>query len=161
MQAGARGGDVNSLIDDADLPIQFRTQVRVEFCDTDMAGIVHFANFYLYMERAEGEFFRSIGLDLVTRNTDGSAVGWPRVSTGCSFKAPAYFGDILTVEISVFRIGVKSLTMRFTFKRGDTLIAIGRVKSAYCRFRANAPIESLEIPAEWVARIENSRAETR
>ena len=39
----------------------FITHRRVEFSDTDMAGIVHFANFYRYMEQAEHDFFRSLG----------------------------------------------------------------------------------------------------
>ena len=140
-----------------DLPVQFRTKIRVEFCDTDMAGIVHFSNFYRYMEKAEGEFFRSLGLTLVTRNEDGSAVGWPRVSSSCSFKAPTTYDDELDVAISVYRIGVKSLTMRFEFTRDDTLIAKGQVKTAYCLFKPGEPIQALEIPQTWSKMIENAR----
>jgi len=143
-----------------DLPVQFRTIIRVEFCDTDMAGIVHFSNFYRYMERAEGQFFRSLGLTLVTRNEDGSAVGWPRVSSSCSFKAPTSYDDELDVAISVYRIGVKSLTMRFEFSRGDTLIAKGQLKTAYCLFKPGEPIQALEIPESWSRMIQDARADS-
>lgn len=145
---------------DPDLPVQFRTKIRVEFCDTDMAGIVHFSNFYRYMEKAEGEFFRSLGLTLVKHNDDGSAVGWPRVSSSCSFKAPTTYDDTLDVAIRVYRIGVKSLTMLFEFARDDTLIARGQVKTAYCRFKPGEPIEALEIPEAWSRMIEDARADT-
>src|SRR5213078_989612 len=46
------------------MPAVFRTTRRVEFADTDMAGIVHFANFFRYMESAEHEFLRSHGLSV-------------------------------------------------------------------------------------------------
>ncbi|MGY8650976.1 MAG: acyl-CoA thioesterase, partial [Verrucomicrobiia bacterium] len=49
---------------------------RVEFSETDAAGIVHFANFYRYMEYAEHAFFRSLGRSIVDLDLD---IGWPRV----------------------------------------------------------------------------------
>ena len=56
----------------------FRVKRIVEFADTDMAGIVHFAQFFNYMEAAEHAFFRSLGISVVTRQVD-PPVGWPRV----------------------------------------------------------------------------------
>ena len=53
----------------------FQTHRRVEFCETDMAGIVHFSNFYKWMEQAEHEFFRSLGLSIVHHLPDGSTIG--------------------------------------------------------------------------------------
>ena len=40
------------------MPPQFTYSRRIQFSDTDMAGIVHFANFYRFMEEAEHEMFR-------------------------------------------------------------------------------------------------------
>lgn len=57
---------------------QFITTRRVEFADTDMAGIIHFANYYRYMEEAEHAFFRSLGLRIMQSQPDGSVIGWPR-----------------------------------------------------------------------------------
>ena len=130
---------------------RFRTTCRVEFSDTDMAGIVHFSNFFRYMEQAESEYFRAFGHTLARRNPDGSAVGWPRVSASCSFKAPAYYEDVLDVHLFIVRRGVKSLTLQFEFRRGETLIATGQVKTAYCLFRPGEPIQSLEIPESYDA----------
>lgn len=139
---------------------QFTTTQRVEFCDTDMAGIVHFANFYRYMEQAEHAFFRSLGLETMHNNDDGSVTGWPRVSASCSFKAPAFFNDILDIHLDVMRKGVKSLTMKIEFWRDDTLIARGQLKTACCLIRHGEPIRSIEIPSFYDDAIhESPRAE--
>ena len=132
---------------------EFSTTRRVEFCETDMAGIVHFSNFYRYMEQVEHEIFRSLGLSIVTPYSNEAMVGWPRVSCSCSFKAPARYEDVLDVQLQVTRKGVKSLTMEFRFQRGDVLIATGRLKTVCCLVRHNAPLESIEIPEPFASRI--------
>ncbi|HXY35896.1 MAG TPA: thioesterase family protein [Planctomycetaceae bacterium] len=129
---------------------RFVAKRRVEFVDTDMAGIVHFTNFFRYMEQAEAEFFRSYGHTLAERpDATGTAQGWPRVAASCSFKSPAYHNDVLEIRIFVRRRGFKSLTLGYEFFRGTTLVATGQIKTAYCRFTVGKPIESLEIPKEF------------
>ena len=128
---------------DPEIKPRFITSRRVEFVDTDMAGIVHFTNFFRYMEQAEAEFFRSQGHSLASTK-NGSGTGWPRVAASASFKAPAYHNDVLDVRIFVRRRGFKSLTLQFEFRRGETLVATGQIKTAYCRFRAG--------PADSIAR---------
>ena len=136
------------------MPEQFITTRRVEFIDTDMAGIVHYSNFARFAEAAESEFFRSLDLTLVGPWQNGARLGWPRVSCSFNFKAPAYFEDILEIRVSIDRIGVKSLTLRFEFAREKTLIATGQLKTAYCIFTAGEPMRSLEIPPEFVQKFE-------
>jgi len=129
---------------------RFVTTRRVEFIDTDMAGIVHFTNFFRYMEQAEAEFFRTYGHTLAS-TSEGTGTGWPRVAASASFKAPAYHNDVLDVAIFVRRRGLKSLTLQFEFRRQATLIATGQIKTAYCCFRPGLPIQSLEIPNDFDA----------
>ena len=136
------------------MPSQFRTQRRVEFGETDMAGIVHFANFYRYMEQAEQEFLRSQGLSVMQKQPDGTTVGWPRVSASCSFKSPAFYEDVLDIVVSVARKGVKSLTFRFEFRRGETLIAVGQLKTVCCLFAPNEHMRSLEMPPAFNERLQ-------
>ena len=134
----------------------FKTTRRVEFHETDMAGIVHFSNFYKYMEQAEHEYFRSLGLTIVDQQQDGSVVGWPRVSAQCSFESPAFYGDLLEIRLSVERLGVKSLTIEYEFWRDQTKIAKGRMKTVCCHFTHGSPMKSIEIP-EWIQKkIEDS-----
>jgi acyl-CoA thioester hydrolase len=125
----------------------FVTSRRVEFCDTDMAGIVHFANYYKYMEQAEHDFFRSLGQSIMETQPDGTVLGWPRVSAKCSFEAPAYYQDVLEIRLSVQRKGVKSLTIDYEFWREDARIARGQMKTVCCVFEPGKPMRSLELPA--------------
>jgi acyl-CoA thioester hydrolase len=136
------------------MPSEFETTRRVAFADTDLAGIVHFANFYRYMEDAEHEFFRSLGLKMLNRQTDGSVISWPRVSAACNFKAPAHYEDILRIRLVVARVGVKSLTYKIDIFRDETLLARGEVKTVCCLFRHGEGLKSMEIPAEYHAVIQ-------
>lgn len=135
---------------------QFTTTRRVEFAETDMAGIVHFAEFFKYMEQAEHEFFRSLGLSIMRAQADGSVMGWPRVSASCSYEAPAYFEDVLEVRLNVSRKGVKSLTLDFEFWRGQTRVAHGRLKTACCLCRHDAPLQSIPIPPEYGEKLQEA-----
>src|SRR5579872_2998419 len=117
------------------MPPQFTFHRRIRFSDTDMAGIVHFANFYRFMEEAEHEMFRSLGEKIVENQPDGSVVGWPRVRASCTFEAPAYYDDLIEIDVFVNRVGVKSLTMSFKFRREQEQIANGELKTVFCRFQ--------------------------
>lgn len=129
----------------------FETQRRVEFCETDMAGIVHFSNFYKWMEQTEHEFFRSLGLTIVKHCPDGSTIGWPRVSANCRFESPARYEDLLRIRLFVQRIGVKSITYDVHFTIGDRAVARGSMKTVCCIVAPGQPLTSLEIPDEYLA----------
>ncbi len=62
------------------MPQAFTTRRFVEFVDTDMAGIVHFSAFFRYMEAAEHELLRSLGLSVHTKLADDLVISFPRVS---------------------------------------------------------------------------------
>lgn len=126
---------------------------RVEFADTDMAGIIHFANYYRYMEETEHAFFRSLGLSIMQPQPDGSVIGWPRVSCSCSFEAPAYFEDELEVRLQVERQGVKSLNYLVEFWRGETRVAHGRLKTVCCLCRPGQPLQSIAIPDAYSEKV--------
>ena len=132
---------------------------RVEFVETDMAGIVHFSSFYIWMEQIEHEFFRSQGLSIVRHLEDGSTIGWPRVSAQCRFESPARYEDILTVRLTVQRIGVKSLTFDVVFRNSGRVIARGSMKTVCCIVRPGHGLESIEIPDEYRAKFEEHPAE--
>jgi YbgC/YbaW family acyl-CoA thioester hydrolase len=131
----------------------FRTTRRIEFADTDMAGIVHFANFFRFMEAAEVEFLRSRGLS-VKMTWAGEPIGFPRVSASCDFVNPARFEDLLDITVTVSNIGRKSVTYAFEFTREGLVIARGQVSSVCCLVRENRELKSLEIPAGIRERLE-------
>src|SRR5271167_2282952 len=96
------------------MPTPFRTTRRVEFADTDMAGIVHFSNFFRFMEAAEVEFLRSRGLS-VALTWEGEKLGFPRVAASCDYLRPVHFEDVVDVAVSLVRLGQKSATYGFEF----------------------------------------------
>ena len=59
------------------MAIEFSITRRVEFSETDLAGIMHFTNFYRWMEICEHEFLRSVGLSVDMEDENGR-FGWPR-----------------------------------------------------------------------------------
>ena len=130
----------------------FRTTRIVEFGDTDMAGIVHFANFFRFMEAAEHAFLRSLGLSVVME-IDGGKYGLPRVSASCDYLRPARFGEELTVSVVVAKVGRSSVTYSFDFTRGEEAIAHGGVTAVFCRFDAGHP-KACEMPAAFREKLE-------
>ena len=129
------------------MPEPFQTSRLVEFHDTDMAGIMHFASFFIYMESAEHELYRSLGLSLHTE-VDGELISFPRVSAACDYSSPARCEEILDIAVSVTRIGAKSISYEFRFTRAGTLLAIGKMTSVCCRVVHGQPPVSRPIPAE-------------
>ena len=79
---------------------EFKLVRRVEFFETDMVGLVHYSNFFRYMEAAEHAFFRSLGISIVTRQVD-PPVGWPRVHADCDFLQPVHFEDEIEIRLLV------------------------------------------------------------
>lgn len=118
-----------------------------------MAGIVHFSNFYRWMEQAEHEFFRSLGLSIVNHLDDGATLGWPRVSANCRFLSPARYEDVLDVLLTVQRIGVKSLTYEVHFSKQGHPVAKGTMKTVCCVIAPGQPLHSIEIPESYASQL--------
>jgi YbgC/YbaW family acyl-CoA thioester hydrolase len=95
---------------------EFKVIRRVEFSETDMAGIVHYSNFFRYMEVAEHAFFRSLGFSIVTQQVD-PPVGWPRVHAECDYRRPLQFEDDVEIHMLVARKKSKALTYQFRFRK--------------------------------------------
>lgn len=101
------------------MPDEFRMTHRVAFADTDMAGIMHFAAFFRYMEATEHAFFRSLGLS-VNMDVDGRRIGWPRVRVECEYRRPLRFEEEFDVHLRVREKKAKSITYDFVFSKNET-----------------------------------------
>ena len=132
------------------MPAPFRYRRMVEFADTDMAGIMHFSAFFRFMEGAEHALIRHVGLSVYHRPeelADGqSPLSFPRVSSRCDFHRPARCEDRLDVEVTVHRLGNKSITYGFLFKHEEEELAVGEMTSVCCLMHAGAPPEPIELP---------------
>jgi YbgC/YbaW family acyl-CoA thioester hydrolase len=138
------------------MPTPFRTTRRIEFADTDMAGIVHFANFFRFMEAAEVAFLRERGLS-VRLAWEGQELGFPRVAASCDYLRPARFEDVLDITVTLENIGRKSVTYAFEFARDGEVLARGKVSSVCCRVHEGRRLESVEIPPGLRARLEEDK----
>ena len=131
----------------------FHTSRRMEFADTDMAGLVHFANFFRFMEAAEVEFLKARGLSVAMEH-GGERIGFPRVSASCDYLQPARFEDVLDIAVKLCKVGRKSISYRFEFSKNGELVARGQICAVCCRVRAGHAIESIEIPTDIRHRLE-------
>lgn len=120
-----------------------------------MAGIVHYSNFFRYMEAAEHAFFRSIGYSVVTRNVD-PPVGWPRVHAECDYRRPIRFEDEIEIRMYVTKKKSKSLTYGFWFRKleGQEMVDVARGSlTVVCVRHQNGRMKAAMIPREIANRI--------
>jgi len=138
------------------MPYEFKITRRVEFSDTDMAGIVHYSNFFRYMETAEHAFFRSLGYSIVTKQVD-PPVGWPRVRAECEYKSPLRFEDEVEVHMLVAEKKSKALTYLFRFHKLNANprveVATGRL-TVVCVTHAQGKMSATTIPKSLADQIE-------
>ena len=125
----------------------FCQQHLVEFHQTDAAGIMHFAQYYILMEKTEHAMWRASGMSVVHSAGDHS-VSWPRVACGCEFFAPVRFEDQLQAELSVLQISGKSVTYEVRFRCGQRDVARGTMTTVCCQLRAGGQLAAVEIPAD-------------
>lgn len=136
---------------------------RVEFADTDLAGIMHFSNFFKFMEVSEHAFYRSLGFSVhdFRPKPDAPAIGWPRVHASADFRLPIRFEDEIAVELLIERIGNKSISYVFHFwTPSKQLAATGKFTVACVQFgEGDAPMKAVQIPEEVRSKISEAPAE--
>lgn len=135
------------------MPQPYTTQRLVEFSDTDMAGIMHFAAFFRYMESVEHEFLRHLGFS-VHSIVAGQTISFPRVAAQCDYRSPVKCEDILDAELVVRRIGRTSLTYSILFRHAGRLVAEGQITCVACRIFADAPPEPIAVPIDIVEQMQ-------
>jgi acyl-CoA thioester hydrolase len=97
-----------------------RFPIRVYYEDTDLAGIVYYANYLKFIERARSEWVRDLGIDQVQMKTDGLVFAVRRVEA--DYLAPAKFDDTLTVETTMQAGSGVRLVVKQDVKRRDEVL---------------------------------------
>lgn len=133
-------------------PQTFRTTRRVEFSDTDAAGIAHFTAFFRWMEQAEHELLRSLGLS-VFMPVEDREITWPRVSSKCDFRSMAKFEETLEIAVTISRLGEKSVTWSFQFTIGSRDVASGEITAVCCEVGAGDTLSSTPIPPLFLTKL--------
>ena len=137
---------------------EFSITRTVEFAETDMAGIMHFSNFFRWMEACESAFYRSAGLPLISF-APGQVVGWPRVNATCDYRAPLRFGDTVEVRLFVKEIRTRAIVLLFQFrqvtkgKADPELCAQGEITAVCVTADGKGSMTAAPIPDAFRAKI--------
>ena len=141
---------------------EFKAVRRVEFSETDMAGIVHYANFFRYMETAEHGFFRSLGHSVVMDDFE-PPLGWPRVRAECEYRQPLRFEDEVEIHLLVSEKKSKSLSYVFKFRKlnGPAPVEVARgALTVVCVTKgADGKLAAAAIPKDFADKIEVAPAD--
>ena len=111
----------------------FTYTTPVRFADVDHAGIVYYPRFFHFFHMAFEELWRArMGARAYVELLDRDHVGFPAVSASCDFKAPLRFGDDAEIQLTISRLGTKSITFHYRVFRADPreLAAEGQVVAA-------------------------------
>jgi YbgC/YbaW family acyl-CoA thioester hydrolase len=125
---------------------EFTLRRRVNFYEVDQAGIVHFSNYYRFMEEAEYGLWRSAGVSL---EPDGQHA-FPRVAASFDFHAPLRFDEEFAVRLQIAAVGRTSLRYRCSITRGETSIATGSMTLVCVTVATMRPTP---LPADRLARV--------
>ena len=136
---------------------EFKAIRRVEFSDTDMAGIMHFSNFFRFMETAEHGFYRSLGFSVIMPETD-PRLGWPRVHAACDYRKPLRCEDLVEIHLLVSEKKSKALSFVFRFRKlnepGALEVARGTLTIVCVAHHRDGTMKAVPIPAEIADKIE-------
>ena len=132
---------------------ELRLRRRVQFSETDAAGIVHFSCFFRYMEEAEHALWREAGLSI---HEAGSPIGWPRVATAFEFHRALKFEQEFDVTIRVTEISQRAITYACEITREEQRIATGSLKIACVSRLPDGTMRSTEIPEDIARRFKPS-----
>jgi len=141
---------------------EFKATRQVEFSETDMAGIMHYSNFFRFMETAEHGFYRSLGFSVVMPESD-PRLGWPRVHAECDYKKPLRFEDKVEIHLLVSEKRSKSLSFVFLFRKlngsATVEVARGALTIVCVAHQPDGTMSAVAIPKEIADRIEVAPAE--
>lgn len=103
--------------------------VRVYYEDTDMAGVVYYANYLKYMERGRTEALRALGIDQGRLKAETGVV-FLVTRVEIDYRRPAMFDDLLTVETTATAVGRASVAMAQRVLRDGATLAEAAVRLA-------------------------------
>ncbi len=126
----------------------YRLTRRVQFYETDVAGIVHFSWFFRYMEEAEHALWRESGISIHPPDSD---IGWPRIAASFEFHRALRFEDEFDIVLHIAEMTKKTIRYACEVVKDDQKIATGAMTIACVR---KVPtMRAIEIPEEIAARL--------
>ena len=106
---------------------EFRFTLRVYWEDTDAGGVVFYANYLKFFERARTEWLRALGVEQEALRRDERVI-FIVSETTVRFLLPARLDDLLEVDVETVRRGQASLVVAQQCRRGTALLAEGQIR---------------------------------
>ena len=125
-------------------------QVRVIFGDTDQMGVVYYANYLRYFEGSRAAYLRSLGKS--GKDLTRLGIGFPVVEVSCRYRKPAFYEDLLDVDVTVSHLRAASLRFVYEVRRDADVIADGSTLHA-CATPEGRPVR---IPGELRALLQSA-----
>ena len=108
-------------------PADFSATMRIYWEDTDAAGIVFYANYLKFFERARTEWLRSLGFGQETLRSE-AGIAFVVSETRLRYRRPARLDDDIDVSVAVVHLGQASLEIAQEARRADELLADGTIR---------------------------------
>ena len=128
---------------------EHRFALTVYFEDTDTAGIVYYANYLKFMERARSDMLRAAGIDQRGAMERGEGV-YAVAEANIRYLRPAKLGDDLLIRSTLVQVRAASVVIRQIAFRGEEPIAEGRITAAFLTLDGRPTRQ----PRDWVDRFE-------
>lgn len=133
------------------MSFEFRLTRRVQFYETDAAGIVHFSNYFRYMEEAEHALWREAGLSIAQRDSD---IGWPRVNVAFEYFRPLRFEEEFQAHLRIVEIAEKRIRYSCSLTCNGAKVATGTMTVVCVARRPNEPMKAVPIPAQILSHLQ-------
>jgi acyl-CoA thioester hydrolase len=159
VPADGQAGRVEVPPDPRDLPgeFRFRRQIEVRFADTDAMGHVNNASYLTYCEIARAAYYEAVTGEPIPLGAHGASEGMILAEARIAYRSPAFYGETLTIEARVGRIGRSSFTQEFRLTAPESrygrqrVVAVSDSTQVMYDYTAERPIP---VPPELAAAIE-------
>ncbi len=108
--------------------MKIEIEYRVPYADTDKMGVVYYANYFVYFERARNEFLRSAGLPY--KELEAQGVMLPVVEAVCHYKSPAFYDDLLILSGTIAELRGARIKIDCEVLKNNELIVSGHTVHA-------------------------------
>ncbi len=141
---------MNTLNSKRSAPNAFIWPVRVYYEDTDAGGVVYYANYLKFLERARTEWLRSLGFDQTSLSRDHNRIFVVR-ALAIEFLRPALFDDWLEAGVEIIDVRGSLIEIAQTIRRGAFTLVTAEVKVACVNTQSFKPVRIPELILKKIA----------
>jgi len=131
-------------------PRHFEWPVRIYWEDTDAGGVVFYANYLKFFERARTEWLRTFGPGQESFRQSGQGM-FVVTDTRVRYRSPARLDDQILITVRLMEIGRASLVITQQAVKGHALLADGEIRIGWVKSDAQGLLKPARLPAEVLA----------